>query len=96
MASQNSELDGRIADADGQSLEARQLAELRWHWNSAYVIDCRDDAWTARFHDGMAVLSAVSADDLRTLIWEDYSNRKWSTAGTGERALRQLREDGVI
>jgi hypothetical protein len=96
VASQNSELDDPIADADGQSLEARQLAELHWHWDSAYVIDCREGAWTARFHDGMAILGAASADDLRTLIWDDYSNRKSSTAGTGERALRQLREDGVI
>jgi hypothetical protein len=96
VTSRNSGLDGHIADADGQSPEARQLGELRWHWDSAYVVDFRDGAWTARFHDGMAILSAASADDLRMLIWEDYSKRKSSTAGTGERALRLLREDGVI
>jgi hypothetical protein len=96
VTSRNSGLDGHIADADGQSPEARQLGELRWHWDSAYVVDFRDGAWTARFHDGMAVLSAASADALRTLIWEDYSNRNASAARPGERALRQLRKNGVI
>jgi hypothetical protein len=31
------------------------------------VIDYRDGAWTARFHDD-TVLSGDSADDLRTVI----------------------------
>jgi hypothetical protein len=98
VTSQNSELGGRgcLAYADGHSLEARQLAELRWHWDSAYVIDCRDGVWTARFCDGATVLSAECADDLRTVVWDDYSNRKSSAAGPGERALRRLREDGII
>jgi hypothetical protein len=107
MTSQNSELGGRIADADGQSCGARQLAELRWYWDGAYVIDCRDGAWTARFNDAMAVLSAASADDLHALVWMDYSRRTSIASpyaartddarrGPGERALRRLREDGII
>jgi hypothetical protein len=96
VTSQNCEFTGRVAEVDDYSPGPCQLAVLRWHWGSAYVIDSRDGTWTARFHDDTTVLSAESANDLRTLIWDDYSNRKCSAAGPGERALRRLREDGVI
>lgn len=85
------------------------LADLRWHWDSAYEINCSGGTWTARFLDETAVLSAASADDLRLLIRADYMSRKLVTkpgaassrrsetdVGAGERALRRLRDEGVI
>jgi hypothetical protein len=55
-----------------------ELAELRWHWDSVYEIECRDGEWTARFHHDTVVLTARSAEDLRTLVWADYSQRKFA------------------
>ena len=81
-----------------------ELAELRWHWDSAYKIDCGDGAWTARWIDGTDILTADTADELRELIRADDFARSGprsrhgaeAAMGTGERALRQLRDDGVI
>lgn len=52
------------------------LAELRWHWGSAYNIDCCKGTWTATCKGDTYVMSATSPDDLRSRIWDDYSRRK--------------------
>ncbi len=90
--------------------EQEALADLRWHWEEAYEINRAGQTWTARFKADTATLSADSADELRKLIRQDYFDRKTlersgqATAGTtgdpvvgaGERALRLLRDEGVI
>jgi hypothetical protein len=81
-----------------------ELAELRWHWDSAYKIDCDGGVWTARWTDGTEILTAGTAYKLRALIRADYFARAGTkrrqaaeaAMGAGERALRQLRDDGVI
>jgi hypothetical protein len=78
-----------------------ELAELRWHWDSAYKIDCGAGVWTARWIDGTDTLAAGTAYKLRALIRADYfaragTKRRRGAMGAGERALRQLRDDGVI
>lgn len=91
----------------GAGDEDGQLAALRWHWDLAYEINLIGGKWTARFLAGTDVLSAASADDLRLLIRADYQGRTASRAanqagtpggelGAGERALRRLRDEGVI
>jgi hypothetical protein len=90
-------------------VQQKELADLRWHWDAAYEIDVSGEAWTARFLTGIDVLTAGSADELRLLIRTDYSARKAVAVsecaladdprcamGDGERALRQLRDEGVI
>jgi hypothetical protein len=53
-----------------------RLADLRWHWDEAYTIDCIDEVWTARpVADPAAALSAGSEHELRLAIRSDYSNR---------------------
>jgi hypothetical protein len=89
--------------------EEEQLADLRWHWDTAYEITRNGEAWTARFLAGTETLTAPSADDLRELIREDYLFRNSAAAlegsrpaargremGAGDRALRRLRDEGVI
>lgn len=87
--------------------EDGQLADLRWHWDLAYEINLVSGTWTARFLPGTDLLSAPSADDLRLLIRADYAARTAGRAprvadprcddmGAGERALRRLRDEGVI
>lgn len=83
------------------------LADLRWHWDLAYEINLVGGTWTARFLPGTDLLSACSADDLRLLVRADYlartaarapaaSRTSESDLGPGERALRRLRDEGVI
>ncbi len=87
--------------------EDRQLADLRWHWDLAYEINLVSGTWTARFLPATDLLSASSADELRLLVRADYLTRTagWAPTasrtpdgdmGAGERALRRLRDDGVI
>jgi hypothetical protein len=89
--------------------EEEQLADLRWHWDTAYEISLNGETWTGRFLAGTGILTAPSADDLRRLIREDYLARKSAARsedappaagaremGAGERALRRLRDEGVI
>lgn len=86
-----------------------ELADLRWHWDTAYDIEVDSGTWTARFLTGTGTLSAHSADELRRLIRADYAARKAAAlsrcaladdprcaTGDGERALRRLLDDGVI
>jgi hypothetical protein len=94
------------ADPDGARDE---LADLRWHWDSAYEINVSGQAWTARFLGGAETLQAASAGELRLLIRADYAARKTAATsecaladvprcamGAGERALRRLRDEGLI
>ena len=98
---------------DGQvpsEQEAAALADVRWHWDQAYEINCVAGTWTARYVDDTALLSAASEPALRALIRQDYFERRAeeigalraaidaenAAMGAGERALRKLAEDGVI
>ena len=96
MTCEDFEFADLVAQPGDPSPDARQLAELRWHWDSAFVIECHEGVWTARFHGDNAVISARSAEELRGLIWDDYCDRKSVVAGPGERALRRLLDDGII
>ena len=95
--------DGLHSEADNL-----ELADLRWHWDTAYDIDGSDNSWTATFKGDTTVLLAPSADELRDLIRGDYRSRKSAGAageyaearapevGPGESALRRLIDDEII
>lgn len=53
------------------------LTGIRWHWQTAYTVDLDDDGvWTAVPHVAPSdVLTADTADELRTLIRADYFKR---------------------
>ena len=89
--------------------DADALADLRWHWGEAYEINCTAGTWTAQYLTDTAFLSASSEPELRKLIRQDYADRRSveladlraerhgrAVVGVGERALRRLRDDGVI
>jgi hypothetical protein len=53
-----------------------ELAELRWHWSSAYAITHpRLRTWLAERRDTHEVLRAATADELLDLIRDDYADR---------------------
>jgi hypothetical protein len=63
------------------------LAELRWHWGSAYLITHpRLRTWLAERRDDRTVLRAESADDLLNLIRDDYRDRPVSRLRHSPRA----------
>lgn len=85
------------------------LADLRLHWADWYEVACRNGTWTARVRGEADVLTANTAAELEALISQDCSDHRAGTRagspparservsmGQGERALRQLREDGII
>ncbi len=53
------------------------LTGIRWHWQTAYTVGLDDGVWTAGdFHLAPSeVLTADTADELRTLIRADYFKR---------------------
>jgi hypothetical protein len=52
------------------------LAELRWHWGSAYIINRTGlGRWTAERRDTREVLRSDSAAGLLELIRTDYAER---------------------
>ncbi len=52
------------------------LAELRWHWGSAYLIDRPGpDVWLAQRRDDRTTLRATSAAGLLDKIYADYRDR---------------------
>ena len=53
----------------------RELADLRWHWSTAYDISCSHGEWLAARHDSGEVLTAPDAETLRRRIREDYRRR---------------------
>lgn len=53
-----------------------ELAELRWHYGSAYIINCTGPGrWTAERRDDRTVLRADSPGELLALIRADYAAR---------------------
>jgi hypothetical protein len=61
--------------------EEAALADLGYHWGSAYAIRLRDGIWTAIPYDRpVEVLTAESADQLRILIQQDYRGRPYESA----------------
>jgi hypothetical protein len=53
-----------------------QLAELRHHWGSAYLIVCNHlGQWKADRRDNGATLTADSAGELRDAIVADYTRQ---------------------
>ena len=57
--------------------EQNSLADLRFHWDDAYQIDCPDSAvWVARPLLAPAeVITAETAYSLREMLSEDYARR---------------------
>jgi hypothetical protein len=61
--------------------EESALADLGYHWGSAYAIGLRNGIWTAHSYERPAdVLTAESPDELRTLIQRDYRGRPYESA----------------
>jgi hypothetical protein len=55
------------------SHDAEQLAELRHHWDTAYVIEqTGPSTWLAARRDGRGAVHASSADELFAAISADY------------------------
>lgn len=53
---------------------AGPLDALRWHWGSAYIINCHEPGrWTAERRDNHVTLRADGPADLRDLIVADYA-----------------------
>jgi hypothetical protein len=51
-----------------------ELEALRWHWGSAYIIQCcGPDAWLAQRRDTRKTLRADSAEQLRDKIVADHT-----------------------
>jgi len=56
------------------------LADLRWHWGSAYAFSYSNGIWSAQPVDAPAeILTADSAIALRTLVRQDYGERQRNT-----------------
>lgn len=55
--------------------DEHDLDELRWHWDTAYLIHHLGDRWIAQRRDSRESFSAESADKLRDLIVADYGER---------------------
>lgn len=56
--------------------EKLDLTGISWHWESAYRVALNDGIWSAIPHtDPSVILTADTADELRTLIRTDYTQR---------------------
>jgi hypothetical protein len=51
------------------------VADLQWHWGSAYLITGAAGLWIAQRRDDGRTLTATGPDSLRELIIEDYAAR---------------------
>ena len=61
-----------MLDADAQTT----LNDLRWHWEDAYRIDCRDGVWMAvPLTDPFVTITADSSTELLTKLRYDYAGR---------------------
>jgi len=50
------------------------LDDLRWHWDSAYLIECFGlGRWVAQRRDSHATIGAEGPDELRDKIAADYA-----------------------
>jgi hypothetical protein len=56
--------------------DAAALADLKMHWDSAYVIGLDGDIWSATFRGTADELRAHTCRELRTLIRADYAYRR--------------------
>ena len=67
-----------MLDSDAQSM----LNDLRWHWEDAYSIDCREGVWLAvPLSDPFVTISRDNAADLREALRQDYAEqgrRRWA------------------
>ena len=62
------------------------LNSLRWHWDTAYAINCDGTIWTAiPAAEPEAVLTAGSAMELRTAMQNDYAARAMRANATAAR-----------
>ena len=55
---------------------AGELADLRYHWDEAYVITLAHGMFRAERRDDGAAISCVTAAGLRVLIRDDYTARR--------------------
>jgi hypothetical protein len=56
-------------------MTAEALADLQWHWGSAYLITGAAGHWVAQRRDDGRTLTARGPGELRELITEDYEAR---------------------
>ena len=56
--------------------DASALADLKMHWDEAYVIGLDGDIWSARYHTSADELRAHTSTELRELIRSDYAYRQ--------------------
>ena len=52
-----------------------ELADLRYHWSTAYAISYSHGEWLAARRDSGEVLTAADAETLRRRIRQDYRRR---------------------
>jgi hypothetical protein len=52
-----------------------ELADLRWHWGTAYEIIFAGRTFSALRLDGLGSVTALTAGELRRLIGADYLAR---------------------
>jgi hypothetical protein len=65
--------------------EASELADLKFHWDEAYVIDWADGVYRAtRMGQPSVVLTAESCYELRMQIRDDYA--AWQQSRLHERS----------
>jgi hypothetical protein len=65
--------------------EASELADLKFHWDEAYVIDWADGVYRAtRMGQPSVVLTAESCHELRMQIRDDYA--AWQQSKLRERS----------
>ena len=61
-----------MLDSDARSV----LNDLRWHWEDAYSIDCREGVWLAdSLSDPFVTISRGNAAELREALRQDYAER---------------------
>jgi hypothetical protein len=65
----------RMAHDEERCRRAGELADLRWHWDEAYVITLAHGMFRAERRDDGAAVSCATAGGLRVLIREDYAAR---------------------
>jgi hypothetical protein len=56
--------------------DASALADLKMHWDEAYVIGLDGDIWSARYRTSADELRAHTCTELRELIRSDYAYRQ--------------------
>ena len=56
--------------------DASALADLKMHWDEAYVIGMDGNVWSARYRSSADELRAHTCTELRELIRSDYAYRQ--------------------